>query len=64
MLFVELTEEEARMLCEFIEDEQTNGEYEHYWSEEYRKAFDEVLYKLNKALYRNQTKNIKEGGQE
>ena len=50
MIVIELTEVEATMLCEFIEDEQGSKEYEHYWSEEQKKAHDEVLYKLKCGL--------------
>lgn len=49
-IVIELTEDEAETLCDFMEDEQNNGEYEHYWSANQREALDEVLYKLKCGL--------------
>lgn len=50
MVVVNLTEDEAGMLCDLIEDEQGSNEYEHYWNEEQKKVFDEVLYKVKCGL--------------
>ena len=41
-----LTDKEATLLCDMIEEEQNNCEYEHYWDEEQRELFDEILYKI------------------
>ena len=50
MITIELTKEEAEIICDFIEDEQNSGSYEQYWSEDQRKALDEVLYKVKVGL--------------
>lgn len=47
---VTLTEKEATLLCDLIADEQNNGEYEHYWDNEQRKMFDEIVYKLKSGF--------------
>ena len=43
---ITLTDEEATLLCELIEDEQNSCGYEQYWTKEQREAFDEITYKL------------------
>ena len=50
MITIELTKEESEIICDFIEDEQNSGSYEQYWSEDQRKALDEVLYKVKVGL--------------
>ena len=50
---IKLTEKEATLLCDLIADEQNDVEYEHYWDDEQRELFDEIVYKL-KCGFENQ----------
>lgn len=50
MISIELTKDEAEIICDFIEDEQNSGIYEGYWSKDQRGVLDEVLFKVKVAL--------------
>ena len=47
---ITLSDDEATILCALIEDEQNCGGYEQYWTEDQRKLFDEIIWKLKKGF--------------
>ena len=49
-MIITLSDAEATILCELIEDEQNSVGYEQYWTEDQRELFDEIVWKLKNGF--------------
>jgi len=47
---INLTNEEAELICDLITEEQMDSEYEHYWDKNQRALFDEIVYKIKEGF--------------